>query len=126
MKRLKNILMLICMLTASIVCIWGTPNNGNDTDKDKTILLIPKVKPQRPNAPFYYFIECHYGRGYMEFSIPAGFEYLIVSIRDGEYSVWEGMVSPENPYTEIPDLSGEYTVVCTSDGNHTFVGTIYL
>ena len=123
MAKLNLVILFACCVFMSI---WASPEGTTSSDPDHVVIFQQDVPNKRPNLPARYYLECHYGCGYMEFSIPAGFEYLIVSIRDGEYSVWEGMVSPDNPYTEIPDLSGEYTVVCTSDGNHTFVGTIYL
>ena len=75
--------------------------------------------------PSRIFIECRYSVGHISFAVPSDVLFLEVSLNKNETTLWEGIVTRENPRTTIPVLpSGNYDIVCRTDGNQIFHGSL--
>lgn len=125
MKRVKvylALLMLSAYFLSSAVANTNECLQGPTLQKVK--FLRCKVQPAgRPNAPSRVFIECTYGDGGMEFTFPEGVETLTVQIsNEGETLTF--VATSEEPRFEIPVLTGEYAIQCTTDDGRVFAGVI--
>lgn len=113
--------LLLAFLLLFSVSVSAEDDNNDDTS---TVVLTPKDKPG-PRMPSRIFIECRYSVGHISFAVPSDVLFLEVSLSKNENTLWEGIVTQDNPKTIIPVLpSGEYTIVCRTDGNQIYQGTL--
>ncbi len=126
MNRLQIILFSILFCLSSFVGYADDKPSQNPPAEKRVALFYPIDNINRPNSPtLQYIIKCYYNFDYMAFELPADVESLTIEIKGGNFIVWQGEVTVEEPYTEIPAyLSGEYDVECTTDMNQIFEGVI--
>ena len=97
-----------------------------DSLKIGTIIIIKTPKPgNRPNAltNSNAGISCTYGRGWLRLELPRGVYSSTVTLTSATYR-WEGLASTDQPYTEIPELEGRYTIILRTDDSQTYSGSI--
>ena len=97
---------------------------NKDTKEHQTTIIPHRHENHRPKAPSMIYLICHYNTGYISLSFPEDANYMEISISDETGPVWIGTISRTNPETEIPILSGEYTITCQTDQNQIFEGTL--
>ena len=98
-------------------------NNG--TKEHKTAIIPSRHENYRPKEPAKISLICQYSTGYISLSFPEDANYMEISLSDEVGPVWIGTISRTNPETEIPVLSGEYTITCQTDQNQIFEGIIF-
>lgn len=105
----------------------GDENNNSESTQSSTATLEKRKPdvPKGPRVPSRVYIECSYGVGYVEFTLPVECEYMEVTLEQNGVQVYYGVVTPEEPCAEIPVLSGECTVTCHTDGNQTYSGVLF-
>ncbi len=124
---MKRIRLWIAMLTLILAFPLVAEQSENDPSKLRgTIVLKPKIKNKRPNAPSLISVECEYGDGFLKFTLPENVNFLTfrldnVNNEEGEIA---GIVSADNPVANIPSLSGEYYIECQDDGYRTYAGVL--
>ena len=94
------------------------------TDSPHTEYLTHSHNSNQHKIPSAIFLECHYSVGHIGFSMPSNTEYLYIIIGDEATPVWTGFVTRTTPETDIPVLSGEYAIICRTDGNQIFSGML--
>lgn len=130
MKKLKILfaVLLGCFSVSAIVAA-DTSSQGKSIDtppKDpyKSTLLHLKRVSNRPNSPSRVGIECVYGEGFIEFSLPESVFSLSVTISN-DTEEWYVFVTRYDFIQELPiGLSGEYSVECTADDGRIYIGSI--
>ena len=75
--------------------------------------------PANPKAG----IVCTYGRGWLKLDLPRGVYSATVMLTSATYQ-WNGLATTDQPYTEIPELEGRYTIILRTDDNQTYSGSI--
>lgn len=117
----------VFMTLFAFCCIASSWADNGENYNSTTVFLNSKKSDKRPNAPSRYLIECHYCNGYIDFTFLPNSNFMTVELMNDEVSVWTELITIENPLIELPsNLSGEYNIVCTTDKDQVFVGTIYL
>lgn len=116
------------IITISLLLFCSSPIYGEPklSANERSVTTIPpRRKPGRiPKAPSAVFLICQYSTAYISLSFPDDANYMEVSLSDEAGPVWIGTISRTNPETEIPVLSGEYTLTCQTDQNQIFEGTL--
>lgn len=80
---------------------------------------------KKPRTPSKDIIYCTYGTGYMELTIPAGVEYIDVTLSQSGCIIWNDVITADEPRITIPvTISGEVLVVCNTDTGETYSGII--
>ena len=110
-----------------LVCCAPVSIYGADRFTDSIVIIRkdPPPKngrlhlPANPNAG----IICTYGRGWLRLELPMGVYQSTVTLTSATYR-WEGLATTEQPYTEIPELEGPYTLIIRTDDNQTYSGSI--
>lgn len=116
-------LILKAILFITIVVI---PFNAVYADDDKTE-IFEKVpgNNKKPRTPSKDIIYCTYGTGYMEMTIPAGVEYIDVTLSQSGCIIWSDVVTADEPRFSIPvTISGEILVTCNTDTGETYSGIL--
>jgi len=124
---MKNLKLLLVSLALVLPCHWSYADqkeNHKTRVLGETILRHTPVSTHRPNAPSKTIIECAYGDGFLEFTLPENVNTLTFLLYNGEEEI-SGVVTMENPVAEIPSLHGEYNLECQDDGNRTYTGILY-
>ncbi|MDE6305058.1 MAG: hypothetical protein K2L90_00545, partial [Muribaculaceae bacterium] len=125
--HMKTFSTTIASLMCCLLSFMALADDPNLPPPDNVILIQKGGSNKRPNAPGRSFIECHYGNGYIDFTFLPNSNFMTVELVNDEISVWTELITIENPLIELPsNLSGEYNIVCTTDKDQVFVGTIYL
>lgn len=96
----------------------------NTTKENQTTIIPHRNENYRAKAPAKIYLICQYSTGYISLSFPEDANYMEISLSDEVGPVWIGTISRTNPETEIPVLSGEYTITCQTDQNQIFEGTL--
>lgn len=123
---MKPLIKLIAILLISVSCtgnVLAEKRNSETNDLRTTYLRFPR-DPKRPKAPSMIYLICQYSTAYISLSFPEDANYMEISLSDETGPVWIGSISRTNPETEIPVLSGEYTITCQTDQNQIFEGTL--
>lgn len=121
MNRFKYLI----ILTSLLACSYNVfADSTASTSNKKTEILHERNPGDRPKAPSRIFIECRYGIGHMEFSIPENIYGMTVNILREEACEFSCYVTSEEPYIDIPTFSGEYTVQCVTDDGSIFSGIL--
>ncbi len=120
-RRLFTLLLAFSLLGAFSVRADGETGTGS-TPNPESLKLRPG-NPWYPHAPSRMYIECIYGKGYIQFFLPEGIYSLSVTIFSDSYS-WSGFVTRDQSVLELPELEGSYTVKCNADDGKTYYGTI--
>ncbi len=103
----------------------GINAEDDKTTDDIPISILTPKHTKGPRMPSHIFIECSYSVGHLSFVIPSGILFLNVSLSKNDNILWNGIVTRENPETSIPLLpSGEYVIICQTDGNQIFHGSL--
>lgn len=121
---MKRIRIWIAMLTLVLAFPLVAEQSENDTSAQiGTIVLKPKIKNKRPNAPSLISVKCEYGDGFLKFTLPENVNMLTFRL-DNEVEEISGVVSADNPVADIPSLVGEYNIECQDDGYRTYIGIL--
>lgn len=102
--------------------IFGT-GNGKD---DKSHSHIGLIKQGRPSLPSSTCIDIYYSESEIIFDLPENVEYMTVELKQGDAVVLTGMVDHEDASLDVAGLRGEYELLCRTDGNQLFAGSIEL
>ncbi len=124
MKRLTKLIAIILISVSCAGNILAEKRDSTTKDLRTTYLRFPR-DPKRPKAPAKISLICQYSTGYISLSFPEDANYMEISLSDEVGPVWIGTISRTNPETEIPVLSGEYTITCQTDQNQIFEGIIF-
>ena len=117
-------LILKAILFITIVVI---PFNAVYADDDEKTEIFEKVpgNNKKPRTPSKDIIYCTYGTGYMELTIPAGVEYIDVTLSQSGCIIWSDVVTADEPRISIPvTISGEILVTCNTDTGETYSGIL--
>ena len=119
------------ILTLSLATIIATPainaDSGNNSNPDKIILVPGKSDPNRHRIPARTFLTCTYQNDELTFDIPAGVEFLSVTVRhDATNQIWYNVVDEQFPTMEIGTLPGSYTITVITDADSEFTGSFSL
>lgn len=122
MKTLSTVILVILAMLTMPVAMTAQSDGG----KDKNVIVLNQQKhTQRPHKPGQAFIYASYEEGVMEFEIPADVSSMQLSIVDNMGAVIHtDTITPENPTAEVYLSAGVYTIICTTDTNTTFEGTL--
>lgn len=120
-------LILKAILFITIVVI---PFNAVYADDDEKTEILQKENGnkgsnKKPRTPSKDIIYCTYGTGYMELTIPAGVEYIDVTLSQSGCIIWSDVVTADEPRISIPvTISGEILVTCNTDTGETYSGIL--
>lgn len=122
MKKLSTVILVIIAVLTMPMAMTAQSNGG----KDKNVIVLNQQKhTQRPHKPGQVFMYAYYEEGVMEFEIPADVSFMQLSIVDNMGAVIHtDTITPENPTTEVYLSAGVYTIICATDTNTTFEGTL--
>jgi hypothetical protein len=122
----RNLCLMIIIPTLNFDYAMANPENSESANVSTNVVILrPKSLPTRPNAPSRNFIECSYDIGYLNLNLPTGVNYANVSISEiSSDIIWEGYVSTDSYTIQIPVLSGEYEIDCTTDDGRVYFGTL--
>ena len=96
-----------------------------DDDEKKEPLKGQNSGNKKPRTPSKDIIYCTYGTGYMELTIPAGVEYIDVTLSQSGCIIWSDVVTADEPRISIPvTISGEILVTCNTDTGETYSGIL--
>ncbi|MBE6307584.1 MAG: hypothetical protein E7084_08030 [Bacteroidales bacterium] len=119
MRKIVNILLALAVATLSFVMYAQSPVNNNGPIRS-TRLKKETSSTNTPRTLGDLFITCYYNNEYLEVEVPADVEYMEVVVSNEVGTIWTGLVTPESAECDIPYLSGQYLITCTTDS-----GTIY-
>lgn len=111
----------VCSLLST--AIYASEGGSDTKVPDKTIVLYDNIPSGRPNAPSRVYIECTYGSGFINFSFPESIQEISVEIYNEDESIC-GVVTNNFPCMELPDMSGNYNIVCTTENNKIYRGIL--
>jgi len=122
MKKLKILLVVAFSITG---CVITHAQIQNPTHVPKTVSLKKRVSNNRPKAPSSFSIECFYENGAMKLNLIGGLDNVYVQIIDcANHTLWDGYLSHAYNTVGIPELSGEYNIVCIDEYGNEFIGTL--
>lgn len=124
MKQLitKLVLIIIALGASSVVYADERPK---EFLKNAELDHLLQPSKNRPRIPSLLKLDCFYEVGYITFNMPEQFEYIEVTLSiDENNPIWTGVVFKNSPETDIPELIGEYTITCQTDGNQIFTGLL--
>lgn len=124
MKKLLTVIwFILAVLTMPVaMTAQGQSSGGEHTN---VIVLNKKHNTQHPKKTGQVFMYAYYEEGVMEFELPADVSFMQLSIVDNMGAVIHtDTITPENPATEVYLSAGVYTIICTTDANTTFEGTL--
>lgn len=93
----------------------------------KQVTRLPRkevASNQIPRTLPLLYIECNYCQGYISLEIPSDIDAVDVTIEDNLTTVWNGVLTPDFPESDIPYLSGEYLITCTTDAGDVYEGIL--
>jgi hypothetical protein len=92
----------------------------------KQTTSLKKVKSgNRPMAPATFSLMCEYMPGYFKLEFTGGVDNLYVKlIKTDNQTIWDGYFSISFPSSGIPELTGEYNIICVDEYENEFVGTL--
>ena len=125
---MKSLTTYIAIFLICISCsgnIFADSRSENAADLSTTYLKTKRDPGHRPKSPAKIYLVCQYSIGHISLSFPDDATYMDVSLNDETGPVWIGTISRTNPETEIPSLLGEYTIICQTDQNQIFEGTLF-
>lgn len=99
----------------------------HDTKESTTFLRIShdNTSPNYPRKLGNVTILCNYSSELIQIQLPQSAEYAQIKIISDNDIKWEGLITSEVPYTNLPPLpNGEYVVTCRTNQNQYFVGYI--
>ncbi len=124
MSKFTHLFITISLLFLCSSTIHGEQKLSNN-EKSITTILPRNTPTHRPKSPAKIYLVCQYSIGHISLSFPDDATYMDVSLNDETGPVWIGTISRTNPETEIPSLLGEYTIICQTDQNQIFEGTLF-
>ena len=119
MRLTIQLIILTALLSQPFQC-YG----GQDDNKRPLKLLIKKNG--RPSLPSSTYIDIYYSESEIIFDLPENVEYMTVELKQGDAVVLTGMVDHEDASLDVAGLHGEYEILCRTDGNQLFAGSIEL
>lgn len=121
MKFLKFTLLI------SVLSSLLTFNAYADEPSLKQVTRLPRkevASNQNPRTLPLLYMECNYCQGYISLEIPSDIEAVEVTIEDNSMVVWSGVLTPDFPESDIPYLSGEFLITCTTDAGDVYQGIL--
>lgn len=121
MKVLKFTLLI------SVLSSLLTFNAYADEPSLKQVTRLPRkevASNQNPRTLPLLYMECNYCQGYISLEIPSDIEAVEVAIEDNSMVVWSGVLTPDFPESDIPYLSGEFLITCTTDAGDVYQGIL--
>ncbi len=119
---ITTILMLGTTILAAPALTLQSTKSSN-----KTVVFEPNTPTQRPNIQGRFFIENEFQNGTLEIDVPSGISYIEITIYNSVgMVVEETIVTPDNPSVELPLSYGEYHIICITDENQIYSGTLNL
>ena len=121
MKFLKFTLLI------SVLSSLLTFNAYADEPSLNQVTRLPRkevASNQNPRTLPLLYMECSYCQGYISLEIPSDIEAVEVAIEDNSMVVWSGVLTPDFPESDIPYLSGEFLITCTTDAGDVYQGIL--
>lgn len=118
--RLTILLIILTAFLSQPIHCYG----GHDDTKRPLKLLLKKNG--RPSLPSSTCIDIYYSESEIIFDLPENVEYMTVELKQGDAVVLTGMVDHEDASLDVAGLRGEYEILCRTDGNQLFAGSIEL
>ena len=121
MKFLKFTLLI------SVLSSLLTFNAYADEPSLNQVTRLPRkevASNQNPRTLPLLYMECNYCQGYISLEIPSDIEAVEVTIEDNSMVVWSGVLTPDFPESDIPYLSGEFLITCTTDAGDVYQGIL--
>lgn len=121
MKFLKFTLLI------SVLSSLLTFNAYADEPSLNQVTRLPRkevASNQNPRTLPLLYMECNYCQGYISLEIPFDIEAVEVTIEDNSMIVWSGVLTPDFPESDIPYLSGEFLITCTTDAGDVYQGIL--
>lgn len=122
MNVLSKIFLVLCLCSISFLSI-AKEANENATQTIRLVQYRP-IPTNTPRMPSYNFIECRYSLGKIEFELPSSIENIEIEIYNQNIPVWSGVIYSGDSFAEIPYLSGDYSIYCTTNDGQMFFGTL--
>jgi len=103
----------------------GVAQHPPSNTKSRIAVLKREISSKRPQSPPYAFIECSYYKGCMSFNFSGGVDNVYAQLTDSnDMLLWDGYISNAYNTVGIPELSGEYNIVCIDEYGNEFIGTL--
>ena len=121
MKVLKFTLLI------SVLSSLLTFNAYADEPSLNQVTRLPRkevASNQNPRTLPLLYMECSYCQGYISLEIPSDIEAVEVAIEDNSMVMWSGVLTPDFPESDIPYLSGEFLITCTTDAGDVYQGIL--
>lgn len=121
MKVLKFTLLI------SVLSSLLTFNAYADEPSLNQVTRLPRkevASNQNPRTLPLLYMECNYCQGYISLEIPSDIEAVEVAIEDNSMVMWSGVLTPDFPESDIPYLSGEFLITCTTDAGDVYQGIL--
>ncbi len=122
MNVLSKIFVVLSLCSISFLSI-AKEANENATQTIRLVQYRP-IPTNTPRMPSFNFIVCKYSLGKIEFDLPDTMEYIEIEICNQNVPIWTGIIYSDDSYIEIPILSGDYSIYCTTNDGQTYFGTL--
>ncbi len=130
---MKSLNILIATLAVSSLCVpayvaAGSVNNNyyltsNDDGEDsRKIILRPRGKGQRPNAPIRNLIECWIENNGLTLVVPENIEYIKLELEHEGKIIYSSELSHGCSFVELEPLEGEYYLKVTDNNGIEYEG----
>lgn len=119
--RKISIALFLSLMMAPVWITAQTVANGN-----KTSIKQRPGGTNRPSIPSNTVIDIFITESTLIFDLPENVEYMTVELKQGDAVVLTGMVDHEDASLDVAGLHGEYEILCRTDGNQLFAGSIEL
>lgn len=111
----------------SLLVMLAVPFMIAAKDAPRKIIISHKTEGNtRPSKPSDKTIDIFVSDEALIFDLPEYVEYMTVELKQGDAVVLTGMVDHEDASLDVTGLSGEYEILCRTDGNQLFAGYIEL
>lgn len=121
--RTLNLIIFVALLS-----IINFPVNGMSSSDNVIIPSTQEIGTQpnnRPKLPSRKGIRCSYSNTHIEMQFPEDVSMMTVSIYNDNETIWYGILTKEEPYADLPDIVGEYSIECVADNGKTYSCILY-
>lgn len=122
---MEKIFRKVLIVFSAILLSFSVYADDNTVKPVQSTILIKGVKStNQPRSLPLLYMECNYCQGYISLEIPSDIEAVEVAIEDYSMVVWSGVLTPDFPESDIPYLSGEFLITCTTDAGDVYQGIL--
>ncbi len=117
MRKLNLIISIVILCIAYFQNIAASNSNVTIPEKKSENGADPNNRPKLPSRKG---IRCSYSNTHIEMQFPEDVSMMTVSIYNDNETIWYGILTKEEPHTDLPDIVGEYSIECVADNGKSY------